>query len=83
MSKMMIRFVATWQFGTNHSRLAAYQARAVRRRSAAGYRGENWLCDVLRIEAHFGKIAARLTRRALGGTEKEIGYEPRKADNWH
>jgi hypothetical protein len=25
------------------------------------------LCNVLRLEAHFGKVAARLTRRALGG----------------
>jgi len=33
--------------------------------AAAGYRGENWLCNALRIEADFGKVAARLTRRAL------------------
>jgi hypothetical protein len=32
-----------------------------RHRSAVWYRGENWLCDVLRVEAHFGKVAARLT----------------------
>ena len=34
--------------------------------AAAGYRGENWLCNALRIEADFGKVAARLTRRAFG-----------------
>jgi hypothetical protein len=34
--------------------------------AAAWYRGENWLCNALRIEADFGKVAARLTRRALG-----------------
>jgi len=28
---------------------------------------QNWLCDVLRSEGHCGKVAARLTRRALGG----------------
>jgi hypothetical protein len=33
--------------------------------AAAGYRGENWLCNALRIEADFGKVAARLRRRAL------------------
>jgi len=33
--------------------------------AAAWYRGENWLCNALRIEADFGKVAARLTRRAL------------------
>jgi len=31
----------------------------------AGYRGENWLCNALRIEADFVKVAARLTRRAI------------------
>jgi len=36
-----------------------------RRRFAAGYRGEMGLCDALRIEAHFGRVAARLTRRTL------------------
>ena len=30
--------------------------------AAAGYRGENWLCNALRIEADFGKVAARLQR---------------------
>jgi len=34
--------------------------------AAAGYRSENWLCNALRIEADFGKVAARLTRRAFG-----------------
>ena len=33
----------------------------------------NWLCDVLRVEAHFGKVAARLTRRALGQQAEERG----------
>jgi len=33
---------------------------------AARISARNWLCNVLRIEAHFGKNAARLTRRALG-----------------
>jgi hypothetical protein len=48
------------------------RVRAVRRRcvqsdaaAAAWYRGENWLCNALRIEADFGKVAARLTRRAI------------------
>jgi hypothetical protein len=27
---------------------------------------KKWLCDILRIEALYGKIAARLTRRVLG-----------------
>jgi hypothetical protein len=31
--------------------------------AAVGYRGENWLCNALRIEADFGQIAARLTCR--------------------
>jgi hypothetical protein len=34
--------------------------------AAAGNRARNWLCNAARIEAHFGKPAARLTRRALG-----------------
>jgi hypothetical protein len=33
--------------------------------AAAWHRGENWLCNALRIEADFGKVAARLTGRAL------------------
>jgi hypothetical protein len=32
--------------------------------AAAWYRGENLLCNALRIEADFGKVAAQLTRRA-------------------
>ena len=34
--------------------------------------GRNWLCDILRIEGHFGKLAARLTRRALGTKERMV-----------
>jgi hypothetical protein len=33
--------------------------------------GQNWLCDAARIEADLGKVAARLTRRALGTFRKE------------
>jgi hypothetical protein len=32
---------------------------------AAWYRDPNRLCDVLRVDGHFGKDAARLTRRAI------------------
>jgi len=41
--------------------------------AAAGYRGENQLCKALRIEAAFGKVAAWLTRRALGGEGRGSG----------
>ena len=40
-----------------------------RLRFSVWYRGQNWLCDVLRVVAYFGKVAARLTRRALGRLE--------------
>jgi hypothetical protein len=31
---------------------------------------QNWLCDAARSEADLGKLAARLTRRALGCSRK-------------
>jgi hypothetical protein len=34
--------------------------------AAARISARNWLCDAARIEANLGKLAARLTRRALG-----------------
>jgi len=58
--------------------LVAQQARAVRRRSAAWYRGAIGLCEALRIEAHFGRVAARLTRRALGGQSVQKGDHDEK-----
>lgn len=42
--------------------------------AAAWYRGENWLCNALRIEADFGKVAARLTRRALASDERRHSW---------
>ena len=35
------------------------------------------LCEVARIEAHFGKVAARLTRRSLGHLQEP--YPPAKS----
>ena len=46
--------------------IVALPNKRVQSDAAAWYRGENWLCNALRIEADFGKVAARLTRRALG-----------------
>lgn len=47
-------------------RCAAQQARAGRRRCRCRVSGRKRLCKALRIEADFGRVAARLTRRALG-----------------
>jgi hypothetical protein len=38
----------------------------------------NWLCNVLRVEVHFGKVAARLTRRAMGGRFASLRYACRR-----
>ena len=45
--------------------IVALPNKRVRSDAAAWYQGENRLCNALRIEADFGKVAARLTRRAL------------------
>jgi hypothetical protein len=39
--------------------------------AAARISAQIGLCNVLRIEGHFGKVAARLTRRALGHLRRE------------
>jgi len=41
--------------------------------AAARISARNWLCNVFRIVADFGKLAARLTRRALGGISQGLG----------
>jgi hypothetical protein len=45
--------------------IVALSNKRVQSDAAAWYRGENWLCNEIRIEADFGKVAVRLTRRAL------------------
>jgi hypothetical protein len=42
--------------------------------AAARIGARNWLCDAGRIDAHFGKDAARLTRRALGRPIAQVDF---------
>jgi len=42
--------------------------------AAARISARNWLCNALRIEAHFGENAARLTRRALGTCKHQVSH---------
>jgi hypothetical protein len=55
--------------------IVALPNKRVQPAAAAGYRGENWLCNALRVEADFGKVPARLTRRSLSwqGSATKIG----------
>jgi hypothetical protein len=40
--------------------------------AAAGNRAQNWLCKAARIETDLGKLAARLTRRALDSSRQTL-----------
>jgi hypothetical protein len=52
--------------------------------AAARISARNWLCNVLRVEGHFGKIAARLTRRALASAVSIGTYIVRNENRqWH